>query len=63
MLLPLQANQLRILELRDRIRTGPAPFLYAQLAEEYRRAGVISRTRSRAVVNASQNIRRISRSA
>ena len=38
MLLPLQANQLRILELRDRIRTGPAPFLYAQLAEEYRRA-------------------------
>jgi tetratricopeptide (TPR) repeat protein len=34
----LQANHLRILELRDRIRTTPAPFLYAQLAEEYRRA-------------------------
>jgi tetratricopeptide (TPR) repeat protein len=38
MLLPLQANHLRILELRDRIRTAPAPFLYAQLGEEYRRA-------------------------
>ena len=29
---------MRILELRDRIRTAAAPFLYAQLAEEYRRA-------------------------
>lgn len=34
----MHANHLRILELRDRIRTAPAPFLYAQLAEEYRRA-------------------------
>jgi tetratricopeptide (TPR) repeat protein len=34
----VQVNHLRILELRDRLRAEPAPFLYAQLAEEYRRA-------------------------
>lgn len=34
----MQPDHLRILELRDRIRVDPAPFVFAQLAEEYRRA-------------------------